>query len=78
MEAYAVQAMSCISDLGLDVVKCNYGGGGLARGHPVGASGAINAVRLYHELKSLPSEAYGLAAIAAAGGLGSALLAQRR
>jgi acetyl-CoA C-acetyltransferase len=46
----------------------------LARGHPIGASGTILAVRLWHEMQDEPSGAKGLAAIAAAGGLGSALL----
>jgi acetyl-CoA C-acetyltransferase len=45
----------------------------LARGHPIGASGAILAVRLFHGL----ARGKGLAAIAAAGGIGSALLVER-
>ena len=53
------------------------GGGALARGHPIGASGAILAVRLWHELQQEEAGAAGLAAIAAAGGLGSALLMRR-
>jgi acetyl-CoA acetyltransferase len=51
----------------------NIGGGALARGHPIGASGAILAVRLFHGLQ----DGFGLAAIAAAGGLGSALVVAR-
>ncbi|MFE3836333.1 thiolase family protein [Pseudogemmobacter sonorensis] len=47
-------------------------GGGLARGHPIGASGAVLAVRLFHDLR--PGGGPGLAAIAAAGGIGSALV----
>lgn len=70
MEAYAVQAIACIKSAGLDPLRINLGGGGLARGHPVGASGAVLAVRLWHDLRA----GYGLAAIAAAGGIGSALL----
>lgn len=77
MEAYAVQAMACIEDLGLDPVGVNRGGGALARGHPIGASGAILAVRLFHELQREPVGSFGLAAIASAGGLGSALVLQR-
>lgn len=72
MEAYAVQAIACVSGAGLDPKIVNPGGGGLARGHPIGASGAINAVRLFHELQRTGGA--GLAAIAAAGGLGSAVL----
>jgi acetyl-CoA C-acetyltransferase len=70
MEAYAVQAIAVVEGAGIDPAIVNPGGGGLARGHPVGASGAILAVRLFHGLKS----GIGLAAIAAAGGIGTALL----
>lgn len=72
MEAYAVQAIACLRHTDLPVEIANMGGGALARGHPIGASGAILAVRLFHELAI--SGGCGLAAIAAAGGLGSALL----
>lgn len=74
MEAFAVQAMACIRALGLDPALVNPGGGALARGHPIGASGAIVAVRAWHELQGTHAGAIGLAAIAAAGGLGSAVL----
>ncbi|WP_111429611.1 acetyl-CoA C-acyltransferase [Rhodobacteraceae bacterium DSL-40] len=74
MEAYAVQAIACVAGAGLDPARVNPGGGALARGHPVGASGAILAVRLHHEL--LARGGTGLAAIAAGGGLGTALILQ--
>ncbi len=77
MEAYAVQAMACVAgaELGaqLQAGLVNPGGGALARGHPIGASGAILAVRLFYGLQ----QGYGLAAIAAAGGIGTALLVER-
>lgn len=76
MEAFAVQAMAFIDVLRLRPDVINRGGGALSRGHPIGASGAILAVRLFHELQSCPKGSQGLAAIAAAGGLGSALLMQ--
>ena len=66
-----------IADLSLDADIVNRGGGALSRGHPIGASGAILAVRLFHELAREASGAAGLAAIAAMGGLGSALLLER-
>ncbi|WP_226628796.1 thiolase family protein [Alloyangia pacifica] len=72
MEAYAVQAIACVQGAGVDPEIVNPGGGGLARGHPVGASGAINAVRLFHEVQTRGGT--GLATIAAAGGLGTAVL----
>lgn len=71
MEAYAVQAIACVRGAGLDPATVNRGGGALARGHPVGASGAVLAVRLFHDLTG---GGPGLAAIAAAGGIGTALV----
>jgi acetyl-CoA C-acetyltransferase len=72
MEAYAVQAIAVVEGPCLDPAIINPASGGLARGHPIGASGAILAVRLFHGLKS----GRGLAAIAAAGGIGSALMVE--
>lgn len=72
MEAYAVQALACMDALALPEDRVNPTGGALARGHPIGASGAILAARLFHGLQAGP----GLAAIAAAGGIGSALILQ--
>jgi acetyl-CoA C-acetyltransferase len=74
MEAYAAQAIIAAQSQPFDPAAINKGGGALSRGHPIGASGAILAVRLYHELQK--SGGTGVAAIAAAGGLGSALLLQ--
>lgn len=70
MEAYAVQAIACIREAGLASGIVNAKGGALARGHPIGASGAILAVRLVHDLRA----GHGLAAIASAGGIGAALV----
>ena len=72
MEAYAAQAIACVQGAGLDPGRVNIAGGALARGHPIGASGAVLAVRLFHGLQS----GTGLAAIAAAGGIGTAMLVQ--
>lgn len=73
MEAYAVQAMVCVERSGLDPGIVNPGGGALGRGHPIGASGAILAVRLFHDL----TQGHGLAAIASAGGIGTAVVFDR-
>ena len=70
MEAYAVQAIAVVGGAGIDPAIVNPGGGALARGHPIGASGAILAVRLFHGLR----QGQGLAAIASAGGIGTAVL----
>lgn len=74
MEAFAVQAIACVQGADLDPLRVNLGGGALARGHPIGASGTMNAVRLYHELRK--NGGTGLAAIAAAGGIATALILQ--
>ncbi|WP_298257961.1 thiolase family protein [uncultured Litoreibacter sp.] len=76
MEAFAVQAIACQSGTGVPREIVNQKGGALARGHPIGASGAILAVRLFHDLTAAKGGT-GLAAIAAAGGLGTALLLSR-
>lgn len=75
MEAFAVQAIACVRGAGVDSTDVNPWGGSLARGHPIGASGAILAVHLFHQLQRRTGS--GLAAIAAAGGLGTALVLQR-
>ncbi len=76
MEAFAAQAIACIEQTNINKAICNTAGGALARGHPIGASGAILAVRLIHDMMqaNVYAGSYGLAAIAAAGGLGSAVL----
>lgn len=70
MEAYAVQAIACVEGAGLDPARVNRKGGALARGHPVGASGAVLAVRLFADL----GRGAGVAAIASAGGIGTAVV----
>ncbi|WP_238366400.1 thiolase family protein [Mesobacterium pallidum] len=74
MEAYAVQAIACVDGAGISPKIVNGRGGALARGHPIGASGAVLAVRLFHDL--CRDGGRGLAAIAAAGGIGTAALFQ--
>ncbi len=74
MEAFAVQAMVCQRSVNIPPEITNPHGGALARGHPVGASGAILLVNLFHTLRQYGG--VGLAAIAAAGGLGTALVAR--
>jgi acetyl-CoA acyltransferase len=39
-EAFASQALACVRELGLDAAKINLDGGGMALGHPLGATGA--------------------------------------
>lgn len=78
-DAFAVQALAFAETLGLPLQQLNTGGGGLARGHPIGASGAVALVRMLSDLHRTPAAhwpALGLAAIAGAGGIGAACLVQ--
>lgn len=50
-EAFAAQALCNAKELGIDEAKLNICGGGVALGHPIGASGARVLVTLLHQLK---------------------------
>jgi acetyl-CoA C-acetyltransferase len=77
-DAFAVQGLSFCKALGLDPAHINRRGGGLARGHPIGASGAIALVRLLSDLQRDEAPgARGLVAVAGAGGLGAAAILER-
>ena len=77
MEAFSSQAIACMQLCDIDPTITNLSGGALARGHPIGASGAINVVRLYQEMVCNLDFKLGLATIAGAGGLGSTLVLQK-
>lgn len=49
-EAFASQAVAVVRDVGLDIEKVNPYGGAIALGHPVGATGAILALRMAKHL----------------------------
>jgi acetyl-CoA C-acetyltransferase len=49
-EAFAVQVLQNLKHLGIDQTKVNIGGGGVAIGHPIGASGTRVLVSLVHHL----------------------------
>src|SRR3984957_9179808 len=49
-EAFSVQAMGVIRELGLDMNRVNVNGGAVALGHPIGASGARVLVTLIYEM----------------------------
>jgi len=77
-DAFAVQGLGFCQALGLQPCDINRRGGGLARGHPIGASGAIALVRLLADLqRDKAPGARGLAAVAGAGGIGSAVIVER-
>jgi acetyl-CoA C-acetyltransferase len=76
-DAFAVQGLSFCQALHIDPLRVNRGGGGLARGHPIGASAAIALVRVLAELSHEKPSSLGLTAVAGAGGLGAAAIVQR-
>jgi acetyl-CoA acetyltransferase len=50
-EAFAVQALAVMDELGLPPERVNVNGGAIALGHPLGCSGARLMTTLVHELK---------------------------
>ena len=50
-EAFAVQSLACIQEIGIDPAIVNVNGGAIALGHPLGCSGARLVVTLIHELR---------------------------
>jgi acetyl-CoA C-acetyltransferase len=75
-EAFAGQVLACADQLRLDPERICTQGGAIALGHPWGASGAVLVVRLFSQLLRAGAGRYGLAAIAAGGGQGVALVVE--
>lgn len=75
-EAFAVKMIYAARKLTVPVEKINPDGGGLALGHPYGASGAMLVLRLFYGMQRR-SEKYGVAAVGSAGGIGLAMLFER-
>jgi acetyl-CoA C-acetyltransferase len=75
-EAFSVQALAVIQELGLDPEKTNVNGGAVAIGHPIGASGARILVTLLHEMGRRNAER-GIAALCLGGGNAVALAVER-
>lgn len=72
-EAFAVQALACIDQLGLDEGIVNVNGGAIALGHPLGASGARIVTTLLHEMRRRGAGCrYGLATMCIGVGQGVA------
>lgn len=72
-EAFAVQSLAVLAELGLDPVNVNVNGGAIALGHPIGASGARIIVTLIHQMKR-QGAALGVASLCVGGGMGVAVL----
>ncbi len=75
-EAFAVQSIAVIRELGIDHDKVNVNGGAIALGHPIGASGARILVTLIYEMKR-QNKNKGCATLCIGGGMGIALCVER-
>jgi acetyl-CoA C-acetyltransferase len=75
-EAFAVQALAVIQQLGLDPERTNVNGGAVALGHPIGASGARILVTLLYEMARRNARR-GVAALCLGGGNAVAIAVER-
>ena len=75
-EAFSVQALGVMKELGLDAARVNVNGGAVAIGHPIGASGARVLVTLLHEMVRRDVKR-GVAALCLGGGNSVALAVER-
>lgn len=71
-EAFAVQSLAVIEDLGIDPELVNVNGGAVAIGHPLGCSGARLMTTLVHEMKVRGNVKYGVATLCVGVGQGEA------
>ena len=71
-EAFAVQSLAVIEDLGIAPELVNVNGGAIAIGHPLGCSGARLVTTLVHEMKNRGNVKYGVAALCVGVGQGEA------
>src|SRR5450432_4505334 len=75
-EAFSVQALGVMRELGLDPNKVNVNGGAVAIGHPIGASGARVLVTLIYEM-TRRNVHRGIAALCLGGGNAVAMAVER-
>jgi acetyl-CoA C-acetyltransferase len=75
-EAFSVQALGVIRELGLDMDRVNVNGGAVALGHPIGASGARVLVTLIYEMIRRDVHR-GIAALCLGGGNAVAMAVER-
>ena len=77
-EAFAVQAIAVMRELGLSEAITNVNGGAIALGHPLGCSGARILTTLLHEMRRRAADGaamrYGLATLCVGVGQGEATL----
>ncbi|GAA0367790.1 acetyl-CoA C-acetyltransferase [Microbispora corallina] len=72
-EAFAQVVLQSAKELGVGLDKVNVNGGGIALGHPIGASGARIVLTLAHELRRRGG-GLGAAGLCGGGGQGDALI----
>ena len=72
-EAFAAVVLQSVKELGLPLDIVNVNGGGIALGHPIGASGARIVLTLAHELRRRGG-GVGAAGLCGGGGQGDALI----
>jgi acetyl-CoA C-acetyltransferase len=75
-EAFAAQAIPCIRELGFPEEKVNPNGGGIALGHPLGATGALLTVKAIYDLRDR-NLTHALVTMCIGGGQGVALVLRR-
>lgn len=75
-EAFAVQSLGVIRDLGLNTDIINLNGGAIALGHPLGCSGAKLSIQLLNEM-TRRNQKYGIVSACVGGGQGVAGIYER-
>jgi acetyl-CoA C-acetyltransferase len=75
-EAFAVQSIAVVRELGIDAARVNVHGGAIALGHPIGASGARVLTTLLYALRHRQAR-YGVASLCIGGGMGVAMVVER-
>jgi acetyl-CoA acyltransferase len=70
-EAFAVQGLAVMKDLGMDAARTNVNGGAIALGHPLGATGAKLTTQLVHALGAAGG-GLGMVTMCIGGGMGAA------
>jgi acetyl-CoA C-acetyltransferase len=75
-EAFAVQAIACMRELGIGLEKCNLNGSGISIGHPIGCTGARITYSLAMQMQKRDCN-IGLATLCIGGGQGMAIVLDR-
>jgi acetyl-CoA C-acetyltransferase len=75
-EAFAPVVLAWAQDTGADLAKTNPNGGAIALGHPLGATGAILATKMIHELHRTGGR-FGLQSMCEGGGQANATILER-